>query len=115
MKSKEELRKQRKLKIRKKISGTSGKPRVSIFRSNKYFYAQAIDDTKGITIFGMGDYKILKKIKDRGERIKVVAQQMAENLSKEGVTEIVFDRSGYKYHGLVKLFADTLRENKIKF
>lgn len=104
MLKKQVLRAKRKQSIRKKISGTSTTPRVSIFRSNKYLYVQVIDDTKSVTL-ASADSKVTESLSD------VIYSQ----LSKLGVDSIVFDRSGYKYHGNIRKFAEELRGKGIKF
>jgi large subunit ribosomal protein L18 len=102
-----------KLKIRAKIFGCEVKPRVSIFKSNKYFYAQAIDDTKGVTLASADGSKL--GVKPNREGVKVVAKALADGLKAKNISEIVFDRNGYLYHGVVASFADALRENGISF
>ena len=105
-------RAQRKARIRGKISGTANKPRVSVFRSNKNFTAQAIDDTIGNTIVAVNGNKLGNK--NTVEGVKATAAAMAEALKSKNITEVVYDRNGYLYHGVVKSFADSLRENGIK-
>jgi large subunit ribosomal protein L18 len=102
----------RKIKIRSIISGTAATPRVSIFRSNRFIYAQAIDDQSGQTIAASSSLKSTSKL---AEQASEVGKKLAEDLKSKKVDNIVFDRNGYKYHGNVKIVADTLRENKIKF
>jgi large subunit ribosomal protein L18 len=113
LKHKNELRNKRKLKIRAKISGVAEKPRVTIFRSNRYFYAQAIDDTKGHTLAYSDGHKL--GLKNNREDVKKIASDLAEKLKSQNIESIVFDRNGYLYHGVVKSFADSLRENGINF
>lgn len=106
------LRAKRKLKIRSKISGTTQKPRVSIFKSNKYLSVQAIDDLAGNTLVGLNG-----KTLDLGatkEGAIGLASKFAEMLKEKNITEVVFDRNGYVYHGVVAAFADALRDNGIK-
>jgi len=104
---------QRKKRVRGKISGSESRPRVTVFRSNKHFYAQAIDDTKGHTLAYSNGAKL--GVKANKEAAKAVAKDLGEKLKAVGVEEIVFDRNGYLYHGVVATFADTLRETGIKF
>lgn len=106
------LRNKRKLKTRSKIFGTESKPRISIFRSNKYLYAQAINDTKGITIVCVDGKKM--GLGNNKEQSKQIATEFAKNLKQNNITQAVFDRNGYLYHGVVAAFADSLRENGIK-
>ena len=95
-------RTQRRAKIRKTIRGTASCPRLVVFKSNKFFYAQLIDDDKRQTLVSVN------KMTDPIEAGKKLAEQTK-------VKEIVFDRAGYRYHGNVKKFADAVRESGIKF
>lgn len=105
------LRTKRKLRVRGKILGLSNKPRISIFRSNKYLYAQAIDDTIQKTIACVDGKKM--SLGNNKENAKIIAKTFAESLKILGITEAVFDRNGYLYHGVIAAFADSLRENGI--
>jgi large subunit ribosomal protein L18 len=100
-------------RIRTKISGTAKRPRLSVFRSNKFVYAQVIDDTAHKTIAAASDVKIEKGTKS--ERAKEVGKMVAAACAKAGIKEVVFDRGGFKYTGRLKLVADTARENGLKF
>ncbi len=111
IRQKRSLRLKRKLRIRAKIFGSANTPRLSIFRSNKYFYAQAIDDTKGVTLASIDGKKM--GLKNNKEDVKKIAVTLADSLKKLNITEVVFDRNGYLYHGVVASFADSLRENGI--
>jgi len=104
---------QRKKRVRGKISGCESRPRVTVFRSNKHFYAQAIDDTKGHTLAYSDGNKL--GIKSNKEGAAVVAKDLADKLKAQNIESIVFDRNGYLYHGVVAAFAETLRESGIKF
>ena len=105
-----------KKRIRKNISGTSTRPRLSVFRSNKQIYAQVIDDVKGVTITSASSF-----VKDSTQKInktdqaKLIGKEIAENALKTGIKEVVFDRNGYLYHGRVKALAESARENGLKF
>lgn len=102
--------------IRKKISGTTQVPRLSVFRSNKQIYAQLIDDTKGVTLVAASSYK--NKAAEKGNKIDqavVVGKEIAGKAVKAGVETVVFDRNGYLYHGRVKALADSAREGGLKF
>jgi len=110
---KNKLRIKRKRRVRGKIRGTESRPRVSVFRSNRHFYAQAIDDTKGHTLAYADGAKM--GLKANKEDVKKIAEVLAEQLKEKGIETIVFDRNGYLYHGVVASFADALRENGIKF
>ena len=104
-KTKKEKRIRRKLHIRKNVNGTSAKPRIFVFKSNRYFYAGIADDDKSIVIKSMMTTK-------KEEEIVKMAKTFAKVASK--YESAVFDRSGYKYHGLIKSFADELRNNGVK-
>ncbi len=110
---KNRLRIKRKRRVRGKIRGCESRPRVSVFKSNRHFYAQAIDDDKGHTLAYADGAKM--GLKANKEDVKKVAQALAEQLKEKGIETIVFDRNGYLYHGVVASFADALRENGIKF
>ena len=105
--NKKDRRQKRKLHIRKKISGTADVPRIFVFKSNRYFYAGAANDDTSTVIMS-------KMSKKKAEDIKKMAKEFATSLKKKKIDKGVFDRSGYRYHGLVALFADELRNNGIK-
>lgn len=113
LKHKNALRARRKLSIRLKLSGSATKPRVSIFKSNRSLYAQAIDDQNAHTLAASSGKKL--SIKSNKDGAVALAKDFAKTLSANNITDVLFDRNGYKYHGVVKAFADTLRENGIKF
>ena len=103
-----------KLGIRRKISGTADNPRISVFKSNKAFYAQLIDDLKGHTITAASSQEIGKT----GVNIEVskeVGKKFGEKAKEAGIEKVVFDRNGYPYHGRVKAFAEGAREAGLKF
>ncbi|HNT42221.1 MAG: 50S ribosomal protein L18 [Bacteroidales bacterium] len=116
--SKEERRLRIRRRIRKKISGTAEKPRLTVFRSNTNIYVQFVDDVTGRTLASAssmvkdiaGKPKITKT-----EQAKLVGQLAAKNALEKGITTVVFDRSGYLYHGRVKALADAARESGLKF
>lgn len=112
--SKLERRKRIKLGIRRKISGTSGRPRVSVFRSNKGIYGQIIDDIKGVTLAAASS-KELGKEGVNVEVSKEVGKKLAEKAKAAGIDSVIFDRNGYPYHGKVKAFAEGAREGGLKF
>ena len=103
--------------IRKNISGTSSKPRLSIFRSNADIYAQLIDDVQGATIAASStkDKDIAAQKGTKSEKSKLVGAALARKAVELGVKEIVFDRGGYLYHGRVKSAADGAREGGLQF
>jgi len=100
--------------IRKKISGTTTRPRVSVFRSNKAIYGQIIDDIKGVTIASASS-KELGMALNNIEASKEVGKKLAEKAKANGVEIVIFDRNGYQYHGKVKAFAEGAREGGLKF
>lgn len=105
-----------KKRIRKNISGTSTRPRLSVFRSNKQIYAQVIDDVKGVTITSASSHvKDSTQMVNKTDQAKLIGKEIAENASKAGIKEVVFDRNGYLYHGRVKALAESARENGLKF
>jgi len=116
---KEQKKARRKKSIRKRISGTSEKPRLCIHKSLKNLYAQVVDDVDGKTLCGLSTCS--KAIKTKGVSRKNIdaANMLGEEIAKiavtKGLKKVVFDRSGYKYHGVVKAFADTARKNGLEF
>lgn len=112
LKRKLALRVKRKKRIRAKISGTAECLRISIFKSNRTVYAQAINDVTGTTLVASDGRKL--GLKANKEGAKALAKDLASKLSGKGVTQAVFDRNGYLYHGVVAAFAEALRENGIK-
>ncbi|OBV28987.1 50S ribosomal protein L18 [Helicobacter sp. CLO-3] len=111
LESKKRLRLKRKLRIKGKLNGSAECPRISVFRSNKYLYAQAIDDVKQTTIASVDGKKL--KLGNNKDNAKEIAKVFAGELSKKGISQAIFDRNGYLYHGVVAAFADSLRENGI--
>jgi large subunit ribosomal protein L18 len=101
--------------IRRKVQGTPGSPRLTVFRSNKGIYAQLIDDTKGHTLAFASSMELEKKGKLNVEISKTVGKKVAERAVAAGLTSVVFDRSGYLYHGNVKALAEGAREGGLKF
>ena len=113
--AKRDLRRlKRKRRIRGRISGTAEQPRVTIYKSNRYLIIQAIDDTKGHTLVHLNTAHLEEKLPSNIEGAKKAAAIFADKLKNSNIEKISFDRNGYKYHGVVKAFADTLRENGIK-
>lgn len=104
----------RRARIRAKLNGTATRPRLSVFRSLDSIYAQLIDDSKGITIIAESDMKAKDK-KTKIESAKEVGKALAKKALAKGVTECVFDRNGYKYHGRTKALAEGAREAGLKF
>ena len=112
-------RERRKLRIRRKISGTAGKPRLTVFRSTKHIYAQVVDDVAGTTVAHAstlsrevrGEVTEASKL----DAAKKVGQSIAKALLAKGIERVVFDRNGYLYHGRVRALADAAREAGLKF
>ncbi|MDR0429406.1 MAG: 50S ribosomal protein L18 [Tannerellaceae bacterium] len=114
MTTKEQRRLKIKRGIRGKISGTSERPRLTVFRSNKQIYAQVIDDTTGKTLAAASSLKIEEKAPKKEIAAKV-GEQIAKNAREAGVQVVVFDRNGYLYHGRIKELADAARNGGLKF
>ncbi len=135
---KEARRKRRHMSIRRKVVGTSERPRVCVFRSNSHIYAQVVDDTAGRTITAVSSLKLDRaalaaaaaegnakgKGKKKGKSKSVgtgiaqareVGRLLAEAAKEKGITSVAFDRGGYLYHGRVAALADAARENGLKF
>jgi large subunit ribosomal protein L18 len=115
---KQERRIRIKYRIRKKISGSDQKPRLTVFRSNKQIYVQIIDDLSGKTLISASS--LAKEVAEQAKSNKIVQAQLVGKLaaskSKEaGISEVVFDRNGYLYHGRVKALAEAAREEGLKF
>jgi large subunit ribosomal protein L18 len=110
-----ERREKIKAGVRKKISGSTERPRLSVFRSNRGIYVQLIDDLKGQTLVSASSTEIGEKVKLNIETSKTVGKKIAEKAIAAGVTDIVFDRNGYLYHGNIKALAEGAREGGLKF
>jgi large subunit ribosomal protein L18 len=113
-----ERRKRIKLRIRKDICGTKELPRLSVFRSNKQIYVQIINDVDGQTLLSVSSKE--KEIAGKEgitklEQAKLVGKLAAEKSKESGITAVVFDRSGYLYHGRIKALAEAAREGGLKF
>ena len=113
--SKLERRQRIKHRIRKIVSGTASKPRLSVFRSNKEIYAQLVDDVNGVTIAAASSRDKDIKASNKQEAATAVGKSIAEKGVKAGVETVAFDRNGYLYHGRVKALADAAREAGLKF
>jgi len=105
-------------RIRARLSGTAERPRVHVYKSNQYTYAQVVDDGAHKTLVGMGDAKIKPDAKAEGgtktKRAYVLGQQLGVEMKKLGIAEALFDRGGFRYHGRVKAVAEGLRSQGIK-
>lgn len=109
-------RKRRHQRIKKQLVGTTTRPRLCVFRSNRHVYAQLIDDTKGKVLFGVSsvvsqDLKTKKKVEIATE----IGKRIGKIAIEKGIKEVAFDRAGYKYHGRVKAVAEGAREAGLKF
>lgn len=111
--NKKNNRQNRHKRIRAKVKGTAKSPRLSVFRSNQYVYAQLIDDDKGKIIISLNDCKIKKGTKT--EKAKEIGQLIAKEALAQKINKVVFDRGGYKYHGRIKAVAEGAREGGLKF
>ncbi|MGY6649882.1 50S ribosomal protein L18 [Wenyingzhuangia sp. IMCC45574] len=114
--SKLERRQRIKRRIRKISTGTTAKPRLSVFRSNKEIYAQLVDDNAGVTLASVSSRD--KEIDAKGTKVEVAAlvgKAIAEKAATAGVETVAFDRNGYLYHGRVKALAEAAREAGLKF
>lgn len=109
---KTEKRARRHRKIRSRISGSATVPRLTVFKSNKFMYAQLIDDEKNVTLASASSSDFDKKVKNAAAE---VGKSLAEKASAKGIKKVVFDRSGYVYGGKVKALADGAREGGLKF
>lgn len=110
----------RKIRIRKRLSGTATAPRLCVFKSTSYIYVQAVDDTKGVTIAAASSLEPAVKgsLKTSGKHVSVaekVGELVSERLKAKGIERVVFDRSGYLYHGRVKALADGARKGGLQF
>jgi large subunit ribosomal protein L18 len=117
--SRNETRERVHIRIRKKLRGTTERPRLSVFRSTAHIYAQIIDDTKGVTVVAASSTEKADggKKADGGNlaAAKEIGKRVAERAKENGVTKVVFDRGGYIYHGRVKALADAAREAGLEF
>lgn len=110
-----ERRERIKAGVRKKITGTTERPRLSVFRSNRGLYVQIIDDLKQVTVVAASTSELGEKAKLNIENSKNVGKKIAEKAVAAGIQSIVFDRNGYLYHGNIKALAEGAREGGLKF
>jgi large subunit ribosomal protein L18 len=112
-------RERRKLRIRRKISGTPERPRLTVFRSAKHIYAQVVDDAAGATLAHVStltkDVKAKADESTKTDAAKQVGAAIAKALLAKGIDKVVFDRNGYLYHGRVRALAEAAREAGLKF
>lgn len=109
----------RRRRVRAKLNGTADRPRLTVHKSNKYVYLQAVNDDKGVTVASANDVKIRKAVKKGKELTKTAAaveatKELLASLKKAKVKAVVFDRGQYKYHGRVKAVAQALRDGGIE-
>ena len=114
-KDKNAARLKRHIRVRAKISGTSERPRLAVYRSNANISAQIIDDVKGVTLASASSYEKGFEGGSNKEAAKKVGKTIAERAAEKGITEVVFDRGGYIYTGRVEAVADGAREAGLKF
>ncbi|WP_318531163.1 50S ribosomal protein L18 [Lapidilactobacillus mulanensis] len=113
---KNKTRQKRHTRVRGKISGTAERPRLNVFRSNKNIYAQLIDDVEGVTLASASTLdKELTATGSKVENAQQVGELVAKRAQAKNITEVVFDRGGYLYHGRVQALAESARENGLKF
>jgi len=106
----------RKIRIRSKIKGTSARPRLSVFRSNKFIYAQLINDDKAETVLGVSEKNLGKNIKgQKSDKAKELGIFLAKMAISKKIKAVVFDRGSYAYHGRIKQVAQGAREGGLKF
>jgi large subunit ribosomal protein L18 len=116
-KTRAQLRYRRHVRVRQQVAGTAERPRLVVFRSLKHIYAQLVNDDLGHTILGVGDRAEGLTVEGKGKvsRGKAVGKLLAEKAKAAGVTRVVFDRAGYRYHGRVQAVADGAREGGLEF
>ncbi len=107
----------RHLRVRKKVSGTPQRPRLVVFRSSKHIYASVVDDTRGVTLVGAADTSEGVQIDGKGKTARSfgLGQLIATRAKAKGITTVIFDRGGYRYHGRVKAVADGARKGGLEF
>jgi large subunit ribosomal protein L18 len=120
MKQKRERRQRAHLRVRQRVTGTEERPRLSVYKSLRYIYAQVIDDARGVTLASAwsADPAVrgqLTKSGSSAEAAKLVGELVAERARERGIQKVVFDRGGYIYHGNVKALADAAREKGLQF
>mgnify|MGYP000108752184 CR=1 FL=1 len=114
--NKENRRRRIRYRVRKKIKGTPERPRLSVYRSNKAIYVQVIDDLNGHTLAAASSQdSSVDKSQNKSEQAKQVGKLLAEKASANNISNVVFDRGGYLYHGRVKALAEGAREGGLKF
>ena len=104
-------------RIRTKLKKVSTRSRLSVFRSNNHIYAQVIDDSKGITLASAStlEKELVKGLGERKKLAATIGKAIAKRLIEKGIKDVAFDKGGYKYHGLIKILADSAREEGLNF
>ena len=116
MKNRLEARRRRHVRVRKAVSGTSSRPRLAVFRSNRYLYAQVIDDKTGRTLAAASSQEAALRSKSLSvETAAEIGKLVAERAKSAGVEAVVFDRGGFTYHGRIKALADAARASGLEF
>jgi len=114
-----QARTRRHLRLRRRVKGTADRPRLSVFRSLNHIYVQVVDDTTGVTLAAAStlENSIVEEVKsnDKSAKSKKVGSTIAERAKEKGVTSVVFDRGGYRYHGRVQALAEGAREGGLVF
>ena len=115
--TRQQLRARRHLRVRKKVNGTAERPRLVVFRSLKHIYAQLVNDDQGRTVMGLSDGTEGVQADGAGKvgKAKGLGKALAAKAKAAGITRVVFDRAGYRYHGRVKAVADGAREGGLEF
>lgn len=116
MSSRQVARRRRHHRVRKDLNGTSARPRLAVFRSNRYIYAQIIDDVKGVTVASASSHE--DPLRSRSLSVEIAAEVgklVAARAKEAGVGAVVFDRGGFTYHGRIKALADAAREAGLDF
>jgi large subunit ribosomal protein L18 len=116
-KSRQQLRYRRHLRVRRKVAGTAERPRLVVYRSLKHIYAQLVNDELGVTVLGVSDVSEGIQVDGAGKvgRAKGTGKLLAEKAKAAGISKVVFDRAGYRYHGRVQAVADGAREGGLEF
>ncbi|HUC39837.1 MAG TPA: 50S ribosomal protein L18 [Gemmatimonadales bacterium] len=117
IKTADDNRYRRHLRVRKKVQGTPERPRLVVFRSSKHIYAQLVDDQRGVTLAGVADTSEGVQVEGKGKvaRSFAVGKLIANKAKEKGIAKVVFDRGGYQYHGRVKAVADGARKGGLEF
>jgi large subunit ribosomal protein L18 len=117
VRSANDSRRRRHLRVRKKVEGTPERPRLVVFRSSKHIYAQVVDDQRGVTIVGAADTSEGVQVEGKGKvaRSFALGRFIADKAKEKGIAKVVFDRGGYQYHGRVKAVADGARKGGLEF